>query len=242
MWAQYDFGDGPRVAGVKTILLCAWLAWSRTRVIIPILDKTLPSVFAALDACFRLFGGAPTFLLTDNEKTVSIDHVAGIPVRNPGMVAFARHYGVTVHTCMPADPASKGGTEATVKLAKADLVPTEANLRDEYASFTELEAACAAFTEQVNTRSTGSPGGSRPTCSPRSTTGCTRLGIHTVRPKRSVCSPQRAVRKMARSSGSAMAGPTSMLIWLRRPRSGQRRRAVHVRREPETVAVWRDQV
>ncbi|MDQ1249033.1 MAG: hypothetical protein QG597_3407 [Actinomycetota bacterium] len=152
MWAQYDFGDGPRVAGVKTILLCAWLAWSRTRVIIPILDKTLPSVFAALDGCFRLFGGVPTFLLTDNEKTVSIDHVAGIAVRNPGMVAFARHYGVTVHTCMPADPASKGGTEATVKLAKADLVPTEANLLDEYASFAELEAACAAFTAQVNSR------------------------------------------------------------------------------------------
>jgi transposase len=152
MWAQYDFGDGPRVAGVKTILLCAWLAWSRTRVIIAMLDKTAPSVFAALDACFRLFGGVPTYLLTDNEKTVSIDHVAGIAVRNPSMVAFARHYGVTVHTCMPADPASKGGTEATVKLAKADLVPTETNLLDEYATFAELEAACAAFTEQVNAR------------------------------------------------------------------------------------------
>lgn len=152
MWAQYDFGDGPRVAGVKTILLCAWLAWSRTRVIIAILDKTAPSVFAALDGCFRVFGGVPTYLLTDNEKTVSVDHVAGVAVRNPSMVAFARHYGVTVHTCMPADPASKGGTEATVKLAKADLVPTEANLRAEYATFAELEAACAAFTEQVNTR------------------------------------------------------------------------------------------
>jgi hypothetical protein len=35
MWLQYDFGDGPRIDGVKTILFCAWLAWSRFRVIIP---------------------------------------------------------------------------------------------------------------------------------------------------------------------------------------------------------------
>ena len=29
MWAQYDFGDGPRIAGVPTILFCFWLAWCR---------------------------------------------------------------------------------------------------------------------------------------------------------------------------------------------------------------------
>ncbi len=31
-------------------------------------------------------------------------------------------------TCRLFDPESKGGTEATVKIAKADLVPAEANL------------------------------------------------------------------------------------------------------------------
>jgi hypothetical protein len=39
-----------------------------------------------------------------------------------------------------------------VRVAKADLVPTEANLLQEYASFAELEAACAAFCDQVNSR------------------------------------------------------------------------------------------
>jgi len=39
-----------------------------------------------------------------------------------------------------------------VKLAKAGLVPTAANLLGEYGSFAELEAACAAFCEQVNAR------------------------------------------------------------------------------------------
>jgi hypothetical protein len=26
MWAQYDFGDGPRIGGTATILFCLWLA------------------------------------------------------------------------------------------------------------------------------------------------------------------------------------------------------------------------
>jgi transposase len=152
MWLQYDFGDGPVIDGVKTVLFCAWLAWSRFRVVLPIRDKTLPSVFAALDVTLRRLGGAPTYVLTDNEKTVTVEHVAGVPVRNPQMVAWSRHYGVTVHTCEPADPASKGGSENTVKLAKADLVPTDANLREQYASFAELEAACEAFCTDINAR------------------------------------------------------------------------------------------
>jgi hypothetical protein len=152
MWLQYDFGDGPVIDGIKTILFCAWLAWSRFRVVLALRDKTMPSVFAALDVTLRRVGGVPTYLLTDNEKTVTVEHVAGIAVRNPQMLAFARHYGVTVHTCEPADPASKGGSESTVKLAKADLVPKDTNLLPEYGSFAELDAACAAFCEQVNAR------------------------------------------------------------------------------------------
>ena len=138
MWLQYDFGDGPVVDGVKTVLFCAWLAWSRFRVVLALRDKTMPSVFAALDVTLRRMGGAPTYVLTDNEKTVTVEHVAGIAVRNPQMAAFARHYGVTVHTCEQAYPASKGGSELTVQLAKADLVPKDANLLGEYASFAAL--------------------------------------------------------------------------------------------------------
>ena len=138
--------------GVKTVLFCAWLAWSRFRVVLALRDKTMPSVFAALDVTLRRMGGAPTYVLTDNEKTVTVEHVAGIAVRNPQMAAFAGHYGVTVHTCEPADPASKGGSESTVKLAKADLVPKDTNLLGEYSSFAALEAACEAFCGQVNGR------------------------------------------------------------------------------------------
>jgi hypothetical protein len=152
MWLQYDFGEGPRVAGAATYLFCAWLAWSRFRVVLPILDKTLPTVMAAIDQALRLIGGVPTYVLTDNEKTVTVEHVAGIAVRNPQMVAFGRHYGLTLATCVPADPQSKGGSENAVKIAKADLVPTDANLLDDYGQFAELADACVAFTTKVNHR------------------------------------------------------------------------------------------
>jgi transposase len=152
MWLQYDYGDGPVVDGVKTVLFVAWLAWSRFRVVIALRDKTMPSVFAALDQTFRRLGGVPTYVLTDNEKTVTVEHIAGIPVRNQQVVGFAEHYSVVVHTCVPADPASKGGTESSVKISKADLVPRDTNLLEEYASFAELEAACEAFCQKVNTR------------------------------------------------------------------------------------------
>ena len=152
MWLQYDFGDGPVIDGRKTVLFVAWLAWSRVRVVIPLRDRTAPTVFAALDRTFRMLGGAPTYVLTDNEKTVTVSHIAGVPVRNQQTVDFARHYGITVLTCQPADPATKGGSESSVKVAKADIVPKDTNLRPEYASFAELEAACDAFMDEVNTR------------------------------------------------------------------------------------------
>lgn len=152
LWMQWDYGEGPTIAGRRTSLFCAWLAWSRFRVVLPLMDRTLPSVVMALDRSLRAFGGAPTYALTDNEKTVTTDHVCGIAVRNPRIVAASRHYGLSVASCVPADPESKGGSEATVRIAKADLVPTEHNLRPGYGSFAELEAACEAFCEQVNGR------------------------------------------------------------------------------------------
>lgn len=152
LWMQWDYGEGPEVDGRPTSLFCAWLAFSRFRVVLPLSDRTLPSVVMALDRALRAFGGAPTYALTDNEKTVTTDHVCGIAVRNPNIVAASRHYGLTVASCVPADPQSKGGSEATVRIAKADLVPTDHNLRAGYGSFAELEAACEAFCEQVNGR------------------------------------------------------------------------------------------
>jgi transposase len=103
---QRDYGDGPVIDGRKVVLFCAWRAWSRFRVVIPVWEKTLPSVVMGLDRAFRYFDGVPTYAL-DNEKTVSVDHICGIPVRNPQIVQVGHHYGVSVQTCVPADPQAK---------------------------------------------------------------------------------------------------------------------------------------
>lgn len=152
MWLQFDWGEGPRVGGRRTQLFCAWLSWSRFRVVVPAWDQTLGTLVLGVDSTLRRIGGAPTYLLTDNPRTVTIDRIAGLPVRHPEIVAAGRHYGCKVETCEPFDPESKGGAEHTVKIAKADLVPTTANLLAEYGSFTELADACFEWCERVNAR------------------------------------------------------------------------------------------
>ena len=46
----------------------------------------------------------------------------------------------------------KGGSEATVRVAKADLVPKEVNLLEDYEEVVTLEAGCLKFCEDVNGR------------------------------------------------------------------------------------------
>jgi transposase len=152
MWLQFDWGAGPVIAGRRTSLFCAWLSWSRFRVVLPTWDQTMGSLVACLDATLRRIGGAPTYVLTDNAKTVTVEHIAGVAVRHPQIVAAGRHYGCKVETCEPFDPESKGGVEATVKIAKADLVPTTANLAPAYASFIDLADACVDWCDRVNAR------------------------------------------------------------------------------------------
>jgi hypothetical protein len=101
MWAQWDWGHGPKVAGRQSYLWCAWLAWSRFRVVIPTWDKTLPTIIGCLDRAMRAFGGCPTYWLTDNERTVTVDHVAGIAVRHPLIVSV----GITTES--PSQRASR---------------------------------------------------------------------------------------------------------------------------------------
>lgn len=151
-WVQYDFGDGPMIDGKKTVLFVAWLAWSRFRVVTPLRDRSMPQVLSALDHLFRVIGGVPTYVLSDNERTLTTGHVAGLPVRNRQIVEFGHYYGTVFHSCVPFDPQTKGGVERSVQVAKADLVPTDVNLLEEYVSFAELEAACERFTTDVNER------------------------------------------------------------------------------------------
>ena len=76
----------------------------------------------------------------------------GIAVRNATIVEVSRHYGLTIQTCEPADPSRRAAAKRRCKIAKADLVPTDHNLREQYADWQALEQACQEFMADVNTR------------------------------------------------------------------------------------------
>ncbi len=82
--------------------------------------------------------------------TVIVEHIAWVAVHHPEVVAAGRYHGRQVATCVPFDPESKGGPEASVRVAKADLVPTEANLLEAYPDMAALVAGCDAFCARVN--------------------------------------------------------------------------------------------
>lgn len=149
-WAQYDFSDGPVIGGRKTTLFHYYLPYSKFKVTLQIPDQSLPNVLSALDTCFRVTGGVPSFILTDNAKTATQRHIAGVALINAQMARFGSHYGFSLRTCVPYDPASKGGVERSVRLAKEHLCPKESNLISEYDTHDNLDAAIRSFDAHIN--------------------------------------------------------------------------------------------
>ena len=133
-------------------------------------------------------------------------------------------------------PSPRAGSEATVKIAKRDLVPTDANLRDDYASFAELVAACDAFCET----------GQRPAAS-RDRPGAGRDARRGAAPGCTCCPPRRTPRRWVRPAGSTTTRPIRFglgaLLDPRRPPGrrgvvpGGRRRAGHRRPQRRTGLV-----
>lgn len=109
MWAQFDWGQGPRRRrpGDLPVLRVAGL-------------EPLPGGHPHLGPHAgdppglhrrhpARLGAAPTYLLTDNERTVTVDRVAGLAVRHPTMFSAARHYGMAIETCVPSTPRPRLG-------------------------------------------------------------------------------------------------------------------------------------
>ncbi|MFF3742814.1 hypothetical protein ACWDFH_29490 [Streptomyces kronopolitis] len=146
LWLQWDWGDGPEVARHKSWLWCAWLGWSRFRVVVPVLDKTLPAMARCLDVALRRIGGAPTYVLTA-ESGGSAEHRTWTP-------EIGHHYGLIMKTCVTEDARPRAWSDQAARVAARDLVPTDvhAHLASSYRSFGELEEACDAFSAEVNAR------------------------------------------------------------------------------------------
>lgn len=157
-WAQYDFSDGPVINGKKTTLFHYYLPYSKYRVVLYLEDQSLPNVMAALHTCFAMTGGVPSYVLTDNAKTAATAHIANVAVLNANMVKFASAYGFTLKTCVPYDPASKGGVERAVRVAKEHLCPKNTNLVENYKSISQLKDAVESFNTYINSKVHSSSG------------------------------------------------------------------------------------
>ena len=117
-----DYGDvtcGPN-KGLK--LFTAVLAWSRWRFVRFTRDETLATTLRLLAECFETAGGVPAVVLADRMGCLKGGVVANVVVPTAAYVRFATHYGFRPDFCEAADPESKGAVEATVRIAKSDLV------------------------------------------------------------------------------------------------------------------------
>jgi len=149
MWAQWDWGAGPVIAGRRTSLFCAWLAWSRFQVVAPTRDRALVTVIGCVDRAMRVFGRALTFWLTDNERTVTIDHVAGIAMHHPEMSA-AITGSRWRRVCRQTRVQRRLGSDGEGRQGRSSAHRRQ--LAQHYTSWAELAEACDAWAAHINSR------------------------------------------------------------------------------------------
>ncbi len=175
MWLQYDYGDGPVVDGVKTILFVAWLAWSRFRVVFPIRDKTLPSVFAALDVTFRRLGGGADLCVDRQREDGHRGAHRGDPGAEPATGRVRPSLcGDGPYLCpgrprrARAAPKQRCGSRRPIWCRPRPTWPTSTGRSPRW------NRPAASSVTGSTTGSIGSPGGCRWRCWPRNRPGCTR--------------------------------------------------------------------
>ena len=145
LWLQFDYGKGPLVGGVEPTC-CSAPGWPgrRFRVILALPDRTFPSVVSALDRTLRMMGGAPTYLL-DRQREDGDHPPRGRAGRaQPGDSRVAHYYGVVIHTCVVADPESKGGTRVDGQAGQGRRAAASGQPGGDYPDFAVLRAGLCA--------------------------------------------------------------------------------------------------
>ena len=152
MWFQFDWGEGPVIDGRPHAAVV------RLARLVPVPgghpdlgpDAGRPDRLPRRDPA--PVGGAPTYALTDNERTVTIDRVAGIAVRHPrSSPPPATTASTSTPACRPTR-SPRAARRARSRSPRPTWSRPSANLLEAYPSFAELEDACAAFCAEVNER------------------------------------------------------------------------------------------
>jgi transposase len=141
------------LAGRRTHVFCAVLAWSRYRFVRFAADEQQATTLAMLAECFEELGGVPKVVLADRMACLKGNVVANVVVPASDYVRFASHYRFRPDFCHAGDPESKGIVENLVGYAKDDLlVPVELDEDPWAGGYAGLNERARAWGVEVNGR------------------------------------------------------------------------------------------
>jgi transposase len=105
-WSPYTIPLGEQTR--RVIVYGMTLGYSRRKHYTASLDETQPSIFEAIEACWRHFGGATKELLVDNPKAFVVDANPASFAWNALFVEWCGHYRVQPRACQVRRPQTKG--------------------------------------------------------------------------------------------------------------------------------------
>ena len=151
-WSVYTITLGGQT--VKLTLFCLTLAFSRRKFYWPSLDATQASIFEALEAGLRHFGGAPKEVLVDNARALVLEAHPEQPVWNPHFLELCGHYRLQPRTCQPGRPQTKGKVERPFYYLEQQFIKGNT-----WADWDALAGDLAAFTaDDLDQRPHGTTG------------------------------------------------------------------------------------
>ncbi len=154
-WSPYTI----TIAGhtVKVTIFCLTLAFSRRKFYWPSLNETQASIFEAIEAALRYFGGSPKQLLVDNPRAFVVDADPANFRWNQHFLELCGHYRFEPVACQPARPRTKGKVERPFFYLEQHFIKGR-----EWASFDDFMADLLRFAAEELDLQVHSTTGERP--------------------------------------------------------------------------------
>ena len=137
-WSPYTIELGGELT--RVIVYGMTLGYSRRKHYTASLDETQASIFEAVEACLRHFGGAPKELLVDNAKAFVLDANPAHFRWNPQFLELCGHYRMRPRACRVGRAQTKGKVERPFFYLEEQFIKGT-----RLASFQDLLQALAAF-------------------------------------------------------------------------------------------------
>ena len=140
-WSPYTVALGGEPT--KVIVYGLTLGYSRRKHYTVSLDETQVSIFEAVEACLRHFGGAPKELLVDNPKAFVLDANPAHFRWNPQFLELCGPYRVQPRACQPYRARTKGKVERPFFYLEEQFLKGR-----RFASFAHLLQELSAFEQE----------------------------------------------------------------------------------------------